>query len=329
MKRRDLLAASLGLAALPMIRPARASGMRIGLVAKGLGNGYFDACHKGAEEAARELGGVEIIFTGPPTPTAEGQIEVINSLVAQHLDAIAISAVDPDALVPTCKKAIGRGIKIVSYDSAVGEGGRIVHLAPSSDQLIGEACVKLTSALAGGHGKFAILSGASTATNQNAWIAAMKTVLAGMPDLQLVTTVYGDDLADKSYREASALLDQHPDLAVICAPTSVGIVAAAKLVEDKNLTGKVKVTGLGLPSELVGHVHAGSVPQFALWNPVDLGYAITQIAAELAKGEPGGPNATMKIGRVGSVSFNAAGVGPMAKPFTYDKSNIDEFAKIF
>ena len=89
---------------------------RIALVVKALGIGFFEAAAKGAEEAAAELGDVEIIYTGPTDTTAEGQIEVINSLIAQKVDAIAISANDQDALVPALKKAMDRGITVISWD---------------------------------------------------------------------------------------------------------------------------------------------------------------------------------------------------------------------
>ena len=80
--------------------------LRVALVAKSLGNGFFTAVDKGGDEAARELGHVQVIDAGPTTTTAEGQIEVLNALIAQHVDAIAVSADDPDALVPTLKKAL-------------------------------------------------------------------------------------------------------------------------------------------------------------------------------------------------------------------------------
>lgn len=98
---------------------ASADDMKIALVVKALGIGFFEAAAKGAEEAATELGGVKIIYTGPTDTTAEGQIEVINSLIAQGVDAIAISANDPDALVPSLKKAMSRGITVISWDSGV------------------------------------------------------------------------------------------------------------------------------------------------------------------------------------------------------------------
>ena len=307
--------------------PEKPGRTRIGLVAKSLGNGFFDAVHKGADEAARELD-AEVIFTGPTTPTAEGQIEVLNALIAQRVDAIAVSANDPDALVPTLKKALDRGIKVVSYDSAVAPAGRIVHLAPSSDQLIGETVVALTAELAPeGRGKFAVVSATPTSTNQNSWLAEMRKALAQHPGLEMVGVVYGDEVSDKSYREAVALIQQHPDLAVLVSISSVGLVATARAVEDQGLTGKVKVTGLGLPSELAGYVQKGVVPKFAIWNPIDLGYSTTQIAARLARG--GDARQPVSMGRMGEVTFAADGVGAMSKPFIYDAANVAEFAKIF
>jgi rhamnose transport system substrate-binding protein len=309
-------------------KPAR---VRIGLVAKSLGNGFFDAVDKGAKEAGREVD-AEVIFVGPTTPTAEGQIETLNSLIAQRVDAIAVSANDPDALVPTLKKAQDRGIKVISYDSAVAQAGRNAHLAPSSDPLIGETVVALTAELAPqvdgkARGKFAVVSATPTSTNQNSWLAEMRRVLPQHPGLEMVAVAYGDDVSDKSYREAVALLKQHPDLSVLVSISSVGIVASAKAVEDQGLTGKVKVTGLGLPSELAGYVQKGVVPKFAIWNPIDLGYSALQVAAHLARG--GSLAQPVPAGRMGTISFTADGLGAMSKPFIYDAGNVAEFAKIF
>lgn len=311
--------------------PAAPARTRVGVVAKSLGNGFFDAVHKGADEAGKELD-AEVIFTGPTTPTAEGQIEVLNALIAQRVDAIAVSANDPDALVPTLKKALARGIKVISYDSAVAPAGRVVHLAPSSDQLIGETVVAMTAELSPqvdgkAKAKFAVVSATPTSTNQNSWLEQMRAALPQYPGLEMVSVVYGDDVSDKSYRETVALLKQHPDLSVVVSISSVGIVAAARAIEDQGLAGKVKVTGLGLPSELAGYVQKGVVPKFAIWNPIDLGYASTQIAVRLARGADA--KLPVPTGRMGSVTFGADGVGAMSKPFIYDASNVVEFAQVF
>ena len=90
--------------------------IRVAMVVKNLGNSFFEACRDGGLEAAKELANIELIYQGPSTPTAEGQIEIIDSLIAQKVDVIEISANDVDALVLICKKAMKAGIKVISFD---------------------------------------------------------------------------------------------------------------------------------------------------------------------------------------------------------------------
>ena len=164
------LLTSAVIAATMAAAPASAQDKRIALVVKALGIGFFEAAAKGAEEAAAELGGVEIIYTGPTDTTAEGQIDVINALIAQRVDAIAISANDQDALVPVLKKAMDRGITVISWDSGVAPAGRQMHLNPSSNALIGNMIIKLAADHLPDGGDVAVLSASATATNQNIWI---------------------------------------------------------------------------------------------------------------------------------------------------------------
>ena len=207
------------------VNAAYAENVKIALVVKSLGNGFFDAANKGAEEAAKELGDVDIIYTGPTKATAEAQIEVVNSLIAQKVNAIAISANDADALVPVLKKAMERGITVISWDSGVAKEGRQLHLNPSDTGLIGETIIKLAADYLPEGGDVAILSASSTATNQNAWIDAAKKVLPEkFPKIKLVATVYGDDDSAKSTDEAKGLLKSYPNLKAIIAPTTVGVV---------------------------------------------------------------------------------------------------------
>lgn len=322
------MALAVGLVAAPA---AAQDKIRIALVVKSLGNGFFEAARRGAEDAAKEVGNVEIIYTGPTSTTAEGQIEVINSLISQKVDAIAVSANDPDALVPALSKAMQRGIKVMSWDSGVAAKGRMLHLNPSSNALIGATNLKLAAAaLPDGKGEVAILSATATSTNQNIWIEEMKKALPGYPGLKLVATVYGDDLSDKSYRETQALLKAHPEVKAIIAPTSVGIVAAAQAVKDAGKIGQVYVTGLGLPSEMAGAIKSGASKSFAIWNPIDLGYTATLLAYDLVKAKAtSAAGTTLKAGRMGDIAIGPNGEAAMSEPFTYDASNIDQFAKIF
>lgn len=273
MKILKSLMVTAAVAAALMANAAHAENKKIALVVKALGIGFFEAANKGAQEAAKKLGDVEIIYTGPTSTTAEGQIEVINSLIAQKVDAIAVSANDTDALVPALKKAMDRGIKVISWDSGVATVG-----------LVGKV-----------------------------------VAIDGRHDVDALVV----------QRETQGLIQSHPNLKAIIAPTSVGIVAAAQAVTDAGKIGQINVTGLGLPSEITGHVKSGASKSFAIWNPIDLGYSATMIAYDVINGAEAKPGAELKMGRMGTVKLDDNNEGAMADPFVYDASNVEEFAKIF
>ncbi len=307
--------------------------VRVAVLVKSLGNGFFEAVRDGANEAAKELGDVEIIYQGPSSATAEGQIEIINNLIATKVDAIAISANDQDALVPAAKKAMEAGIKVISFDSGVAEAGRILHLAPSDTELIGRSQMRQLAEMVGWSGEVAILSATAQATNQNAWIEYMKKELAENPkmkDMKLAAVVYGDDSSDKSYREALGLFKSYPNLKGITCPTTVGVAATAKAIQDQGLTGKIQLGGLGLPSEMKAYVESGVSKGIALWNPIDLGYTSTYILYNLVKGKNTGKEGdAIGAGRMGTIKVGAKGLAIMGEPFTFNKDNIAKYAAMF
>jgi rhamnose transport system substrate-binding protein len=302
------------------------------LVPKNLGNPYFDTADGGAQEAAKELG-ITVKYQGSATADATEQITLLNSLIAQKPCGLAVSANDADALVPTGKAAMEAGIPVVTWDSAIAKDGRNMHINQAETEGIGAIQIKMASDLAGADGgEIAILSATSTAPNQNAWIEVMKKELE-KPEyakLKLVEVVYGDDDDTKSYNEAQALFTKYPNLKVIIAPTTVGIAASARAVTDADLIGKVFVTGLGTPNQMREYVKNGSSPQFALWNPGDLGYLAVYAMHALATNEiEGKAGDTFKAGKLGDYTVKEdpdLGLNVLlGLPFIYNAENIDQF----
>jgi rhamnose transport system substrate-binding protein len=321
--------------AVPPTAPPAAKGYKIALLVKNVGNPFFDAAHKGCDQAAKELGD-ECIFQGPSTPTAEGQITIINALTAQKVDVIAVTANDPTALVPSLKKAMGAGIKVVTWDSGVVPEGRQIFVNQADMEQIGRLEVQMLGEMIGYKGEISILSAASTMTNQNTWIEWMKKELA-LPkykDMKLVTTVYGDDLREKSYNEAQGLFKSYPNLKGIISPTTVGIAATGRALTDAGLCGKIALTGLGLPSGMREYIKSGCCKAMALWNPIDLGYMSTYVAHYMAsgalKGKVGEKFTAGKLGERTTVDEGNGGVmvllGP---PFQFNAQNIDEWYKVY
>ena len=281
---------------------------------------------------AAEIGGIKTTYMGPPQATAEGQIEIIETLIAQRVDGIAISANDADALIPVTKKAMAAGIKVISFDSGINVGGRIVDLLPSNAELIGRQQIQLAAELTGYKGDVAVLSASAQATNQNLWINWMKEEIkdAKYANMKLVEVVYGDDAPDKSYREAVSLMQKYPNLKAIICPTTVGLLATAQAVKDAGKAGIVEVTGLGLPSEMKGYILDGTCRQMALWNPIDLGYTSTYILNGLIDGTvKGSVGEAIPAGRMDSMKVEKDGIIYMGYPYVFNKDNIEQFAAIF
>lgn len=307
--------------------PAAAGGANYVLVPKNLGNPYFDAANNGAQAAAKELG-VTVTYQGSSTADATEEIQLLNSLIAQKVDGLAVSANDSDALVPTGKAAMDAGIPVVTWDAAIAPGGRTVHINQATAEGIGRGQIELVSKLIGGEGEIAILSATSTAPNQNEWIKWMNDELTKpeYANIKLVATVYGDDDDEKSYNEALGLFKTYPNLKAIIAPTTVGIAASARAVQDQNLIGKVAVTGLGLPSQMRDYVKSGACPAFALWNPEDLGYLAIYTLHAIASGQiEGKPGDTFSAGKLGQYTIDDKGEVLLGPPFVFDPTNIDNF----
>ena len=305
------------------------------MIAKSTGNPYFERMLAGFEEAIKEQGGTAIV-RAPDLPTPEGQIQIIEQLVAQRVASIGIAANDFDALQPALQRAMNAGIKVYSLDSNVNPRSRNTSINQADTQAIGRTLVEAAFDLAGGSGEIAILSATTQASNQNAWIAVMNEVLreSKYQSLNLVATVYGDDLRDKSTTETQALIQRFPNLKVIVAPTTVGIAAAARVVTDQGLIGKIHITGLGLPSEMADYIVSGACSYMYLWNPIDLGYLGGYTAFALTKGTiTGATGNRLSGGRLGQYTVTQAGDGGteilLGPPFKFDSGNIAQWRTVY
>jgi rhamnose transport system substrate-binding protein len=310
------------------------------LLPKFLGILVFDQAHEGAQEAHAELGNPGTLsFLGPtPENSVAGQIEILTTAGTQGVGAVMLSNNAGDQIAPAAEAARAAGTHVVTWDSPIPSGaGEDVFVAQVDFGSIGVVMADMAHSILGGAGKMAVLSATPDAANQNAWIAAMQETLASDPkyaEIELVDIVYGDDQSEVSYNRALALVDSHPDLGLIMAPTTVGIQAAAKAMQDEGLCDQVKVSGLGLPSEMVSYTLNGCAPQFALWDFRDLGYLTYYTAYGIATGQLSGEiGETFVAGRMGTYTIEADPGREGAKrilmgPFTvYTAANVEAAAK--
>jgi rhamnose transport system substrate-binding protein len=302
-------------------------GLKVVSIPKQLGNPYEETEHSGVQEALKQLGGSDRI-SGPTDASASSQVSIINSAVQQKPDALIIAGNDPNAVAPALKQAAQRGVKVVAMDSDVAPTARTIFVNQTSAPLIGKGQVQMIAKQIGGKGQIAILSATANATNQNTWIKYMKQELAQpqYKDIKLVKVAYGDDDDQKSFQQTQGLLQAYPNLKGIISPTTVGISAAARYLSTSPKKGQVKLTGLGTPNQMRKFVKDGTVDEFALWVPKDVGYLAGYAAAALASGQISGkPGETLKAGKLGVRRIGPNGEIILGPPERFNKSNIDQF----
>ena len=315
-------------------------GPQMVLLPKFLGILVFDQANAGAAEAAAELGAPAPEFLGPtPENSVEGQIEIVTTATTRGVDAIMISNNAGDQIAPAAQAARDAGITVVTWDSQIpsAEGEQVFVAQVDFDETGTVMADMALNILGEDGGQLAILSASPDAANQNAWNAAFEEVLANDPayaNLELVDLVYGNDQSEDSYNQALALVDKHPDLELIMAPTTVGIASAAKAIQDEDLCNTVKVSGLGLPAEMVSFTLNGCAPEFALWSFVDLGYLTYYTTYLIATGELAAEEgASFSAGRMGDYTITKdptrdAGLRVLMGPFTvYDAENVEAAAQ--
>ena len=311
---------------------AAAGPLTIGYLPKDIVNQYFAAAKTGIDKGA-SASGAKIIQVGPNEAKADLQIPFITDLTTQKVNAIIISADGKDEVAPALKAAMAQGIKVVGFDSSPAVGAYDVFVNQVDFSGVGVNLADWACELAPScTGDIAILSAAATATNQNAWIDLMKKTLstdAKYKGLKLVDTVYGDDDATKSTQQAQALLTKYPNLKVIVAPTTVGILAAAQVVKQAGKSDSVKVTGLGFPNDMKPFVKDGTSPVFGLWSVPDLGLLSEQVAEKLVSGEISGKEGeTFTVAGLNDgkpYTIGKDGVVILGPAYRFDATNVDNF----
>jgi rhamnose transport system substrate-binding protein len=304
------------------------TGLKIFVIPKNLGNSYFttaDSVNSGGALAALQALGETGAETSGTADTPASQLPVIQADISKGANALVISATDPTALCPTLDAAMKRGIVVVTYDSDAPTC-RSLFINQASSQAIGAIEVDLLAKQLHDTGEIAIVSASADDTNQNAWIGYMKQELTKYPKMKLVSTVYGNDDTATSTQVTQGLLEQYPNLKGIISPTTVGIAAAAAVLDTPKYRGKIALTGLATPDEMKKYVADGTVVSFALWDPANLGYLAAYAAVELASGKiTGAAGQTFTAGKLGTFTIGPDNTVLLGPPYVFNSANINNF----
>ncbi|MGJ4858634.1 substrate-binding domain-containing protein [Labrys sp. La1] len=313
------------------VLPAAEGRLRIGVIVPVKDDPFYKACADGAQEAATQIGNLDMAVAAPEKRQVREQALFINGFVKQKVDAILISPVDAGLLAPLCKRAMIRGIKVVSFEQALPANSRMAHVDPVSNRGKAESFLAMLADDAKDGGDIAILAGGRNGADGQGLVSEtmQQWLKPAYGKLKLADTLYGNDDEKAGYAAADFVLRQRPNLKGLLVFSPAALVGAAQCVTDRGLAGKVFVTGFGRPATLKAAMSAKAVECFATANPVDIGYAAMQIAAALARNTMApGTGSMLTAGRLGQIALGENSVATL-RPFVVDAKNFDKYADLY
>jgi rhamnose transport system substrate-binding protein len=294
----------------------------IALVPKLVNIPYFNAVEEGAIEAGEELG-VNVIYRGPAVADPNQQIKIIEELIQQKVDVIAVSANDPSKLVSVMKKAKSQNIKVITWDADTHFDSREFFINMVDPETLGRHLMDTLAWNVNEEGDFAIITGAESAANLNVWLNWIKIQQREYyPKMNLVKVVASNDDPHKAYILAKEILAQYPNLKGIIGNSSVGPPAAAQAVKEEGKTGEVTVVGLSPPNPMNEYLKTDAAQVVTLWSPKKLGFLTVALAKNLLDGIK--PSDRQDIPQVGKIRVKDD-VVIMGEPIDFTKENVDQY----
>jgi rhamnose transport system substrate-binding protein len=286
---------------------------------------YFDACKRGANKAAEEVG-VTLIYDGPTEPSGSEQNKFFDTWIRQGVQAICIAPNQPKTIQRFVQKAQAAGIKVLTWDSDAPESGRDLFVNQVDERVLGETLMDDLARQMNEEGEWAIAIASLDAANLNTWRRyAEARAQEKYPKLKLVATEVTKEDENFARQKVETLLNAHPNLKGIVAFDSNSVPGASEAVKRAGKVGRVAIVGNSTPNKMRPYIKEGVLQSFYLWDPRELGALTVRLAKLLVQSQP--LQEGMDVPGHGKLALSKQDPKTviMAEPIRFTKENIDKY----
>jgi rhamnose transport system substrate-binding protein len=301
--------------------------LKIAFIPQLIGIPYFTAMQTGGNKAAKKFG-AQFIYSGATQASAQKQVQIMDSLIRQKVNALSVSVLDSSSINPEIAKAKKAGIKVYTSDSDSPTSERSLYVAQATDEDLGHTLIDRLAKQLDGKGEVGIVSGESTATNLNNWIKYMKErAKEKYPNLKIVEVRFtSGGSSEDAMKQAQQLMSKYPNIKGLVAVASSAVPGVAQAVQKANKKGKIAVIGYGSPKTVEPFIKSGVMKESILWNAEDLGYLTVWAGIQLTKGKN-----FKKINHVPGLSkpvkyFSKSKILLLGPPLIINKENVNYYS---
>ena len=261
---------------------AKSDKKRIAVIPKGNTHLFWQSVHAGAVAAGRETN-VEIVWNGPESENDfTGQLKIVEAMINQRVDAIALAPIDKTAMVAVVERAGRENIPVIIFDSGIDTQNFVSQVA-TDNYAGGQMAAERVAKILNGKGKVAIVAvqpgAASTLLREQGF---EETVQKSYPGIQILDKRYGMADFSKSLGITENMLTAHPDLDALFASNESSSVGAAQALKGRK--SQVKLVGFDSSPTLLEDLQTGVIDSLVTQDPFRMGFDCVQAAMKKLQG---------------------------------------------
>ncbi len=223
---------------------------------------------------------------GPATADAAQQLKIIDDLIARGVNALAVVPMDPAVIEDALKRAMDRGIIVVTHE-ADNQKNTQADVEAFDNAAYGAALNERLAQCMGRKGKWTNFVGSLGSRTHIQWVDAGIENAKKYPEMELVDEKNESfDDANKSYEMAKEILRKHPDILGFQASAGRDVIGIGRAIEEAGLQGKVCLVGTALPNPSAQYLESGAITAIGFWDPRDAGMAMNRVAKLLLEKKP-------------------------------------------
>lgn len=250
----------------------------ISTVVKISGIPWFDRMNTGVEAYQKANPDVVATQSGPATSDAAQQLQIVQDLVAKGVTALAVVPMDPAVLEGTFKRAMERGIVVVTHE-ADNQINTMADVEAFDNADYGIALNERLAQCMNNSGKWTTFVGSLGSRTHMQWVASAEENAKKYPEMQIVDPNNESfDDANGTYEKAKEILRKHPDLKGFQTSAGNDVLGIGRAIDEAGLSGKVCLVGTGLPNPSADLLESGAITAIGFWDPQKAGMAMNALA---------------------------------------------------